>query len=92
MFEHTFITIGLMALFLTVFSTLPSFDTVSKLIWSLMGMLFWVVWALQAESVQVMDGGTTVTESYQSLMVLGVIFAAVMLLSGVMRLFELYKE
>lgn len=92
MFEHTFIAIGFMSLIVTALATAPVFDKESKLVWSLMGMILWGVWALQAPSVEVLNGGVSVTESYRSLLVVGALFAALMALSAVMRVVELFKE
>lgn len=92
MFEHTFIGLGFMALAVTVMSALPLFDKTSKVIWSLMGMLLWGVWALQSSAVEAVSGGVTIESEYNSLLLVGGVFAALMLLSTMLRMFELYKE
>lgn len=92
MFEHTFIGLGFMALFITVLATVEYFDKTSKVVWSLMGMILWGVWALQAQDVEALSGGVGFTNDYRSLLVVGALFAALMMLSTVMRVFELYQD
>lgn len=93
MLEHVFLGVGFMALTVTIMSTLSFFDKTSKLVWGLMGVVLWGVWALQASSVEtITDGGSVVAREYNSLLVVGGLFAALMVLSTVLRIFELYKE
>lgn len=91
MFQVTFIAVGFMALATSVLATLERFDKASKLVWSLMGMILWGVWALQSPNVEAATGGSVVAAEYQSLLVVGGLFASLMFLTAIMRIFELFK-
>lgn len=92
MFQTTFIGLGFMALVVTILASLEIFDAESKVVWSMMGMILWGAWALQTPSIEVLEGGVVVEESYRSLLVVGGLFASLMTLSTVMRIVELLKE
>lgn len=91
MFEVTFVALGAVAVVATIMATRGRMDDLSQFIWSVLGAVLWAVWAVQATGVETVSSGVVIESSYTSLVLVGGVFAAVMVLSAILRFGDLYN-
>lgn len=92
MFLNLFIALGAAAFILMMASSRNGLDNDTRLVFTLFSFVLWMVWAFQAPSVRHVADGQTFTTGYTSLLVIGILFAALMALSFVMQAFDLFER
>jgi len=91
MLMSVFIALGGLAAVLMVASINAQIDSETQIAFRLLSMIMWFVWAVQAAEVTRVAGSTTVTESYTSLLIIGVVLGGIMALSVVLESFALFE-
>jgi len=92
MLQGVFLALGAGAFVLMLAATLLNLQSDAQLVFGLTSMLLWWLWAIQATEVTSVGPNGAVTESYTSLLFVGLVLGGVMALSNVMRLLDLFED
>lgn len=93
MLSEIFIALGGMAFLLTIGVVVLSMDEESKVVLTMFSFILWAVWAFQAPSVRhVAADGSTITQGYTSLLIIGILFALLMAVSFIMQALAMYER
>jgi len=93
MFENVFIALGLFALLMMLAATMLNLEADTQAVFSLLSMVLWWIWAVQSQAVTtIAPDGTTIEESYTSLLLIGLVCGGIMALSFAMQALELFEQ
>lgn len=89
MLQSTFIFLGGVATLLML-ATIRVTEEETRLVFRLLSMILWLIWAIHATEVTSVSASGTTTEGYVSLMIVGIMMAAVMALAFVNQAFAFF--
>lgn len=92
MLQGLFIALGGAAFVLMLAATLLEVTADTRLVFRLLSMVLWWIWAIQASQVTQVGPNGTVTESYPSLTVVGLVLGSLMALAFGMQALDLFEE
>lgn len=92
MLQGLYIALGAAALVLLLAATMLDVDPDTRAVFRLLSMILWWVWAIQSTEVTQVGPNGTVTESYPSLLIIGLVMGALMALAFSMQALDLFEE
>lgn len=92
MLQGVFLALGAAAFILMISTAFLDLADDTRIIFSVLSMVLWFVWSIQATEVTKVGPNGTVTESYTSLLLIGLVLGGIMALSFVMQAINLFEK
>ena len=84
MFVGIYQVVMLLAFITTYFALRSGFDRETRIVFSVIGFMIWMVIALNSGNVTTVSGGEVISETYTSLIIVGAVFAIMNVINALM--------